>query len=43
MLPFQNAYFGWSDGGSLIPIQLSMLSVAKKKNCLVPMRGDLDK
>jgi hypothetical protein len=33
---------GWSDGGSFIPIPLSMLSSAKQKNPLVPMRDDLD-
>jgi hypothetical protein len=40
---FRMLTMGWSDGGSFIPIQLSMLSSAKDKNCLVPMRGDLDK
>ena len=40
---FRMLTMGWSDGGSFIPIQLSMLSSAKKKNCLVPMRGDMDK
>ena len=40
---FRMLTMGWSDGGSFIPIQLAMLSSAKKKNCLVPMRDDLDK
>lgn len=34
---------GWSDGSSFIPILLSLLSSAKEKNRLAPMRNDLDK
>jgi hypothetical protein len=40
---FRMLTMGWSDGGSFIPIQLLMLSSAKAKNCLVPMRDGLDK
>ena len=34
---------GWSDGSSFVPILLSILSSAKEKNRLVPMRDDLYK
>jgi hypothetical protein len=34
---------GWCDGGSFIPILLSILSSAKEKNRLAPMRDNLDR
>lgn len=40
---FRMLTMGWCDGGSFIPILLSMLSSAKEKNRLAPMRDDLDK
>ena len=40
---FRMLTMGWSDGGSFIPILLSLLSSAKEKSRLVPMRDDIDK
>lgn len=40
---FRMLTLGWGDGGSFIPILLSMLSSTKEKNRLAPMRDDLDK
>ena len=40
---FRMLTMGWCDGGSFIPMLLSILSSAKEKNRLVPMRDDLDK
>jgi hypothetical protein len=40
---FRMLTMGWSDGSSFIPILLSLLSSAKEKNRLVPMRDDIDK
>jgi DDE superfamily endonuclease/Archaeal putative transposase ISC1217 len=40
---FRMLTLGWCDGGSFIPILLAMLSSAKEKNRLAPMRDDLDK
>jgi DDE superfamily endonuclease len=40
---FRMLTMGWSDGSSFIPILLSLLSSAKEKSRLAPMRGDLDK
>src|SRR5664279_4692161 len=40
---FRMLTMGWSDGSSFIPILVSLLSSAKEKNRLVPMRDDLDK
>ena len=40
---FRMLTMGWSDGSSFIPILLSLLSSAKEKSRLAPMRDDLDK
>jgi len=40
---FRMLTMGWSDGGSFIPLLLSLLSSVEEKNRLAPMRGDLDK
>lgn len=40
---FRMLTLGWSDGNSFVPMMLSMLSSAKKKNRLAPMREDIDK
>lgn len=40
---FRMLTMGWCDGGSFIPILLSMLSSVKEKNRLAPMRDNLDK
>lgn len=40
---FRMLTMGWSDGGSFIPILLSLLSSAKEKSRLAPMRDDIDK
>jgi hypothetical protein len=40
---FRMLTLGWSDGNSFVPMMLSMLSSAKEKNRLAPMRDDIDK
>lgn len=40
---FRMLTMGWCDGGSFIPLLLSILSAAKEKNRLAPMRDDLDR
>ena len=40
---FRMLTLGWSDGNSFIPMLFSMLSSAKEKNRLAPMRSDIDK
>jgi hypothetical protein len=40
---FRMLTLGWSDGHSFVPMALSLLSSAKEKNRLAPMRDDLDK
>ena len=40
---FRMLTLGWSDGNSFIPMLFSLLSSAKEKNRLAPMRTDLDK
>jgi hypothetical protein len=40
---FRMLTLGWGDGGSFIPILLSMLSSTKEKNRMAPMRDGLDK
>jgi hypothetical protein len=40
---FRMLTVGWCDGGSFIPVLLSILSSAKEKNRLAPMRDDLDR
>jgi len=40
---FRMLTLGWSDGSSFIPMAVSLLSSAKEKNRLAPMRNDLDK
>jgi hypothetical protein len=40
---FRMLTLGWSDGNSFIPMMLSMLSSAKEKNRLAPMRDGIDK
>jgi hypothetical protein len=40
---FRMLTLGWSDGNSFVPMALSMLSSAKEKNRLAPMRDGIDK
>jgi IS4 transposase len=40
---FRMLTLGWSDGHSFVPMLLSLLSSAKEKNRLAPMRSDIDK
>jgi hypothetical protein len=40
---FRMLTLGWSDGNSLVPMMLSMLSSAKEGNRLAPMRDGIDK
>lgn len=40
---FRMLTLGWSDGTSFIPLLLSVLSSAKEKNRLAPIRDDIDK
>ena len=40
---FRMLTLGWSDGNSFVPMMLSMLSSAKEKNRLAPMRDGIDK
>ncbi|ABQ26040.1 transposase, IS4 family [Geotalea uraniireducens Rf4] len=40
---FRMLTLGWSDGNSFVPMMLSMLSSAKDKNRLAPMREGIDK
>ena len=40
---FRMLTLGWSDGNSFVPLLLSMLSSAKEKNRLAPMREGIDK
>jgi DDE superfamily endonuclease len=40
---FRMLTLGWSDGNSFIPMLFSMLSSAKEKNRLAPMRSNIDK
>jgi len=40
---FRMLTMGWSDGNSFIPMMVSLLSSAKEKNRLCPMRNDIDK
>jgi hypothetical protein len=40
---FRMLTMGWSDGSSFVPVLLSLLSSAKEKSRLAPMRDDLDK
>jgi hypothetical protein len=40
---FRLLTLGWSDGATCLPVSFSMLSSAKEKNRLHPMRADIDK
>lgn len=40
---FRMLTLGWSDGGSFLPLQFSLLSSPNEKNRLASMRQDLDK
>jgi len=40
---FRMLTLGWSDGNSFVPMMLSMLSSAKEKNRLAPMKDGIDK
>jgi hypothetical protein len=40
---FRMLTLGWSDGNSFVPMMLSMLSSAKEKNRLAPMKVGIDK
>jgi DDE superfamily endonuclease len=40
---FRLLTLGWSDGATCLPVSFSLLSSAKEKNRLFPMRADIDK
>jgi len=40
---FRMLTLGWSDGTTYLPVSFSLLSSAKEKNRLAPMRSDIDK